>query len=117
MKTITLLSLLFLSTNAFSSIECETPRLEKKFKIEGEKVVFLKGEDDSKNRDGRIIASVNNVRTRVSYKGFTKTLNFDGLKHTIHINDSSSFSEIEDYIVVRNKLGHQMTYPLSCQNM
>ena len=110
MKKATLILGLLFSVSSFASIECHTPRMNKTFTIKSDRVTFFNGQA----QEGREIASAP-TRTRNTAKGFTKILNFKGRKHTIHINDKNSFSNVNDYIIVRNRRGHEMTYPLSCK--
>jgi len=109
-KTALILGLLF-STSSFASIECHTPRMNKTFKIEDNRVTFF---NDQPVEGGREVASVG-TRTRKTATGFTKVLSFEGRKHTIHIDNAKSFSDVNDYMVVRNNRGHEMTYPLTCK--
>lgn len=92
-------------------IECHTPRMTKTFQIANNNVTFYQN-DESETR--RNIASVNQIRTKRETTGFTKFLKFEGHKYTIHIQDLEKFSEVDDYILVRSKAGHEMTYPLTC---
>lgn len=112
MKKLALVLGLLISTSSFASIECHTPRMNKTFKIEDNRITFF---NDQEVNGGREVASVAGVRTKRTAKGFTKILSFEGRKHTIHIDDSSKFSDVDDYMVVKNKRGHEMTYPLSCK--
>lgn len=111
MKKTALILGLLLSTSGFAAIECHTPRMNKTFKIEDSRVTFF---NDQPVNGGREVASVA-TRTRKTAKGFTKILNFEGRKHVIHISDSKEFSDVNDYMVVRNSRGHEMTYPLTCK--
>lgn len=111
MKKIALVLGLLFSASTLASIECHTPRMNKTFKIEDNRVTFF---NDESLESGRGVASVG-ARTRNTANGFTKLLNFQGRKHTIHIDDRNSFSDVNDYIIVRNNKGHEMTYPLSCK--
>lgn len=111
MKKMALVLGLLFSATSLASIECHTPRMNKTFKIEDSRVTFF---NDQSIEGGREVASVG-ARTRKTQKGFTKILSFEGRKHTIHINDRNSFSDVNDYMIVRNNKGHEMTYPLSCK--
>ncbi len=106
---ITLMTMITATTQA--SIICHTPRSNKIFEIKDTKVTFFSEFDTSANRE---IASVIS-KSISSYKGMTKIVNFENQKHTIHIADSAHFSDVEDYIVIKAKSGHEMTYPLSCE--
>lgn len=105
-------------SNAFAStrkIDCHSPRMEKTFTINNQKVTFHL-EKNWKDQL-RLPASLDGqmLSTRYTANGLTKTVQFEGHKHIIHIHDKEKFSELEDYIVIRSKEGHEITYPLNCQ--
>jgi len=106
---ITLMTIISATTQA--SIICHTPRSNKVFEIKENKVTFFSEFDTTANRELASVVS----KTKVSLNGMTKIVNFENQKHTIHIADSSHFSDVEDYIVIKAKSGHEMTYPLSCE--
>jgi hypothetical protein len=115
MKTINLHTLFALAgflfiLNANAAIKCETAFGEKTFVIEEDRVVFEKDVPEQ----GRSISSIDQVRTERRHLGFDKVLFKEGLKHRIHINNKSTFNEVEDYMVITSPKGHEMTYPLSC---
>ena len=95
-----------------AQISCETPRGSKQFTIKKSGSVSMKSPFESK---GREIASSAAVRTRFQGKGFTKILFVDGEKYILHIDNKNEFSSLDDYLVIRGKSGHEMTYPLDCQ--
>lgn len=110
-KTSIMMATLFLSFNTFAapshkSLECSTPRVSKAFKIFADKVTFM-----HENDKGRTIAS---LRTKKTFKGFTKNLNYEGNKIKIHIEDTNSLSDVNDYMTIRSREGHEMIYPLTC---
>ena len=98
-----------------SSIVCSSPRLKKALKISNTRVAFL----EEGQLDGRQLASsaVKGVRTRNTAKGFDKIVHYEGHKHTIHIEDKSNLNELNDYIVIKSREGHEITYPLDCENI
>jgi hypothetical protein len=120
MKT-TILTTLFMllaltigtTASANGNIECQVDRMGKTFSI-STNTITLRG-DESEN--GRAIASIAAIRTRRSGNGFTKIMNFEGHKYGLHIEDTNSFSEVNDYITIRSSRGHEVTYPISCQRM
>ncbi len=106
----------FLATQAVkASITCHSPRIKNQIKISKSSIVFHHNPNDL---DSRSIASISveGVRTRKSSHGFTKIIFFEGKKHTIHIKNTSQFSDLNDYITIRSQKGHEILYPLSCQN-
>lgn len=112
-KTIqfTIITLLFfLQAKAFASITCHTPRLSKAFQIEKTSVAFYQADVVR----GREIASTIHARTRFTHNGFTKVIKHEGKKYILHIEDKNNFSEVNDYLVIKNNRGHEMTYPLNC---
>ncbi len=112
MKALFITIIAVMSFNTQASIVCHTPRSNKIFEIKDTKVTFFNEFDMSAKRE---LASVIS-RTKSSEKGITKIVNFENQKHTIHIENASNFSDTEDYIIIKAKSGHEMTYPLSCQN-
>lgn len=111
MKTLLLLTFTMITVNAQASILCHTPRLNKIFEIKDTKVTFFNEFDKAANRELASIAS----RNRNNDKGFTKVVEFENQKHTIHIADAAHFSDVEDYIIIKVKSGHEVTYPISCE--
>lgn len=112
MKTLLLTSLLLISFNSMAAIVCHTPRMNKNFEIKDNRISFFKDEKELKNRDIASLVS----RNKNEVKGMTKIVEFENQKHTIHIEDVNSFSDINDYIVIKNKTGHEVIYPLTCNN-
>lgn len=99
------------SVSAAPQIICTTPR-ESKVVLIKETSVALSTPEELIN--SRSVASVNSVRTRHQGKGFTKIIFLEGVKHTIHIDDQNKFSDVNDYMVMRSREGHEITYPLTC---
>jgi hypothetical protein len=93
-------------------IFCHTPQFFKSFLITKNKVVFLKKDGDQSRRE---IASISSMRSRNTSSGFIKELNFEGDKYFINVSNAAKFSEVDDFMSVRSKKGHEMTYSLSCQ--
>ncbi len=92
------------------TINCHTPRMNKVFNITQDKIVFEQDEMSA----ARNIASVDKVRTKREGSGFTKILNYEGNKYTIHIANEERFDEVEDYLSIRSEKGHEITYPITC---
>lgn len=111
MKSLFITILATLSFSANASIVCHTPRSNKIFEIKETRVTFFKEFDLSAKRELASIVS----RSASNEKGMTKIVNFENQKHTIHIADASHFSDAEDYIIIKAKSGHEVTYPLSCE--
>lgn len=109
----TLFTLIFsLSTiNVMASIVCHTPRMNKNFEIKDNHVSFF-NELSNKNREIASLVS----RNKLAQNGITKIVDFENQKHIIHIEDTSNFSDVNDYIIIRNHVGHEVTYPISCIN-
>lgn len=112
MKALFITIIAVISFNSQASIVCHTPRSNKVFEIKDTKVVFFNEFDTTAKRE---LASVF-ARAKSSEKGMTKIVNFENQKHIIHIGDAANFSDTEDYIIIKAKSGHEVTYPLSCQN-
>ena len=110
MKTFLASITFLLSLNIHASVVCHTPRMNKIFEVADHKVTFFSEfESDAK----REIASLNS-RNKPEQKGLTKIVDFENQKHTIHIADLNNFSDVEDYIIIKSKEGHEVTYPLTC---
>ena len=92
--------------------KCQTPRGFHKFSIDNNNVQIIKG----LGKDQRLPASSIklNSRTRYTLKGFKKYFRYDDKNYYIHVEDSKSFSELDDFVVIKNSKGHEMTYPLEC---
>jgi hypothetical protein len=110
MKTLLVLTLLVMTAKSFASIICHTPRMNKIFEINDNKVSFIHEGDRSSDR---AIASLIS-RNKNDAKGITKIVDFEGAKHTIHIEDAKRFSDVEDYILIKSKTGHEIIYPITC---
>jgi hypothetical protein len=105
----TVLWLLPLATNA--SILCHTPRMNKVFEINENKVTFFNEFDSTAKRELASVVS----RARSNQAGVTKIVDFENQKHTIYISNLNQFSEVDDYIIIKAKSGHEVTYPLTCE--
>ena len=110
LKTIILLALSFQALAMDHPIVCQTPQGNKGFTIFKSHVAFHKGGLDQK----RVPASIKKIRTKKTTRGFSKVLFYEGKKYTLHVDNTKSFSWVNDYVVVRNKSGHEITYPLEC---
>jgi hypothetical protein len=96
-----------------ASIVCHTPRLNKIFELkEDSSVTFFHENDSTAKRELASLVS----RSKISGEGVTKFVTFENQKHTIHINDTKNFSDINDYIIIKAKSGHETTYPLICES-
>lgn len=112
MKTIFTIVFTVLALNAQAQhFTCRTPRENKVFKVGPDTVTFIDTQGLSSSRE---LASMQKVQTQKSGNGFTKTLWLNGQKHIIHIADQSAPSEVDDYIILRSRQGHEVIYPLNC---
>ena len=112
MKSLVFTFLALLSFNTEASIVCHTPRMNKIFEVSDKKVTFFSEFDSHAKRE---LASVTS-RSKSSAGGITKFVDFEQQKHIIHISDMNSFSDVNDYIIVKSKQGHEVTYPITCSN-
>lgn len=103
--------MLFLGNEAHAAkaIDCKTPYGEKTFVI-GDHSLAMKKE----NAVGRSISSVLSARTKVTHKGFVKTMYVGLNKYKINISNKNQFSGLNDYLVITSPKGHKVTYPLYC---
>lgn len=113
MKTLLTIALIAFTQSLSAAIVCETPRESKTIEIESQTVTIKGSEEISPSR---VVASIGAVRTKLQGNGFTKVLFHSGAKHIIHIEDRNSFSEVDDYLIIRSSEGHEITYPLNCKN-
>lgn len=106
----------YTSFAATGAIECQTAFGEKSFIIEDGRISFSKEDESGVSRS---ISSVGgeSVRTHTKYKGFMKTLYMNGNKHRINIQDTTQFSDVNDYLSITSPKGHEMTYPLTCHSV
>jgi hypothetical protein len=108
-----LVGLAFFAPKSYAavSISCQTAYGEKEFTIDENSVAMHK-----EVKSQRAVASVHNVNTIATHKGFKKVVYIDGNKHQINIEDAKNFNETNDYLAITNPKGHKMTYPLTCHN-
>ncbi len=121
MKTLLTLFLTIMSLSAYTAVApakakmvCHTPRLDKAFVVSATQVTFL---DETQPEADRQLASIEGIRTKINGSGFTKIMNFEGQKHTIHVDDVNSPSQVNDYLVIKSREGHELTYPLDCSSV
>lgn len=113
-----LLALVFSGSKAqasFKKINCHTPRHKNNFTIHKSKIVFHGPEEWNNFQYINSDRSLSSVRTKRKGKGFIKVVNFEGKSFSIHIADLKNFNEVEDYLTIRSKRGHEITYPLTCK--
>lgn len=111
MKAFILSILILTSFYAEASILCHTPRMNKIFEVSDKKITFFNEFDNNAKRE---LASVT-PRSKSNSTGITKTVDFENQKHIIHIGDMNSFSDVNDYIIIKSRTGHEVTYPLTCE--
>ena len=101
------------------SMECETTRMTgKKVIVTSTKVTYVEEMLEQPNPRREIASletSISNVRTKYSGFGVTKVLTFEGHKHTIHIENVNSPSDVNDYLSIKSPRGHEVVYPLNCK--
>lgn len=112
MKVLALTFLMTLSFTASAGVLCHTPRMNKVFEINHDKVTFFNEFDSEAKRE---LASVQSFSKDIQ-QGYTKTLDFENQKHVIHISNLNDFSDTNDYIIIKSNKGHEVTYPLTCKN-
>ncbi len=102
---------LFASISTFAAspmkVECKTAREN----------FIVKIRDNNLTIDGRYPAQTTAQRTRDLGKGVEKIFYLSGEKHTIHISDKSKFNELNDFISIKSRRGHEVTFPLNCSNL
>jgi hypothetical protein len=105
-KLIIIASLLLASQSFAGQIECHAERLGKVFKLSKTEIAMA-------DLEGRSIASIG-ARTRMRGQSIEKMINFNNKMITIHVDNKESFSPLNDYVALKNSLGHQITYPIEC---
>lgn len=111
MKTLVMTFLALLTFSTSASVLCHTPRMNKIFEVSDKKVTFFNEFDSKAKRELASVAS----RSKSIDMGVTKVVEFENQKHTIHIANMNSFSDVNDYIIIKSRTGHEVTYPLSCE--
>jgi hypothetical protein len=111
MKSFVITFITLLAFNTEASVLCHTPRMNKIFEVSDSKVTFFNEFDSHAKRE---LASLTS-RTKLDSAGVTKIVEFENQKHTIHITDMNNFSDVNDYIIVRSRAGHEVTYPITCE--
>lgn len=112
MKSLVITFFTLLTFNTEASILCHTPRMNKIFEVSEKKITFFSEFDSRAKRELASVVS----RSKSSVAGITKFVDFENQKHTIHITDTNNFSDINDYIIIKSRTGHEVTYPISCSN-
>jgi hypothetical protein len=113
-----LLALVFHGQKArasFKKIDCHTPRYKNSFTIHKNKIIFHGREKWNNFQYINSDRSLSSIRTKKKGKGFIKVVQFEGKSFSIHLNDLQKFDEINDYLSIRSKRGHEITYPLLCK--
>jgi len=105
------------SLNLAKGIKCETLNGEKSFIIRPNSISFITDENENLNGlpQRSISSTIQNVRTQKMAKGFVKYTKYLGMNVKICLENLEGPSEINDYISMTSKEGHQITYPLICQ--
>jgi hypothetical protein len=93
-------------------INCQAPGTSYTLIINKNHVSLYKEDNFAHQRS---VASTMPVNTTKTVNGFTKTLDFENKRYTIHIENQNKFSDVSDYLSIRSSEGHEMTYPLICQ--
>ena len=98
-------------------LKCQTPHQKKVFVIWPRQVVFIT-EDPLNFNHSRTTSSVGAVRTTPTpYGGFNKYLRHNGYSYRIHIRKLNGPNALYDYIALSNQKGHQVSYPITCQQL
>ena len=111
MKTLVITFFTLLTFTTSASVLCHTPRMNKIFEVSDKKVTFFNEFDSKAKRELASVAS----RSKSNDMGVTKVVEFENQKHTIDIANMNSFSDVNDYIIIKSRTGHEVTYPLSCE--
>lgn len=109
MKLLTLLALTFFATAqaAPKNFQCSSQRKNIEFKIKGNQIQI----------EGRTPAQALIGRTHQVGNEVTKHYQLGGQKYQIHFDDVTNSNEMNTYISIKSKQGHEVTYPLNCKNI
>ena len=103
------------------TIKCHTPNHSKEFIIEKNSITFQIPRSLNTKVKNRSLASsgiiISSIRKKLRGNGITRYLNFEGQKHTFHIENKDHFSEVDDYLSIRSQKGHEIIYPLTCSKV
>ncbi len=121
-KTFTILSLVtlfFLAGKANASIKvknfnCHTPNEKYIFDVTPETLTMI-DEENKESGTYRKLASNYNVKTTLVGNGIVKNTVIEGRQFVVGIKDLENPSDLSDYLIIRNKEGHEIMYPLSCK--
>ncbi|MBI2522106.1 MAG: hypothetical protein HYV97_16935 [Bdellovibrio sp.] len=104
---------------AVPEITCETNHKSGQFLQfqDSHVVISINRPDTSARQIASASITFENLRTKWNGKSVEKIGYFENHKHTIHIDDVSNLSNVNDYISIRSQEGHEMIYPLSCQRV
>lgn len=101
------------NVNPTKKVFCKTPRGKRQFTLTANKVIF----GPLKKVNNRKLASTAIIRESIESKGVNKIVLFEGHKYSIHIEDLKNFDQVNDYLIIRSKEGHEITYPIHCQRL
>ena len=111
MKNLIMTFCILFTFNTQASVLCHTPRMNKIFEVSDRKVTFFNEFDSKAKRELASVAS----RSKTNNLGVTQVVEFENQKHTIHIADMNSFSDVNDYIIIKSRTGHEVIYPINCE--
>ncbi|MFG1500910.1 hypothetical protein ABMA70_11950 [Halobacteriovorax sp. XZX-3] len=95
------------SAHAAVNFKCSTMRKNIEFNLKGNQIQV----------EGRTPAQALIGRTHKVGNSVTKHYQLAGQKYQIHFDDVTNSNEMNTYISIRTKNGHEVTYPLSCNNI
>ena len=64
----------------------------------------------------RGLSSITPISTHLSQDGLVKVIRQGSLEYKIEIKSLQKYSELDDNIVITDGQGHEVTYPLQCEN-
>lgn len=100
---------LILSASAQAAVnnnfKCQSARKNIEFKIKGNHIQV-----EGRNPAHSIVG-----RTHQVGNSMTKHYQANGQKYQIHFDDVTNSNEMNTYISIKSKHGHEVTYPLTCQ--
>lgn len=97
-----------------NNFNCHSPNDKYVFDITPETLTMI-DEDIKESGAFRKLASSYNVKTTLVGNGIIKNTFIEGKQFIIGIKDQENPSDLSDYLIIRNKEGHEIMYPITCK--
>lgn len=111
--SVLLLLSFFAQAKTAERLHCKTQNMEKEFDLYQDKIAFYEDSVQNKNLD-RKVASIQLLRTGGGQHLF-KMFKYEGDVYTVEVKNLNKLDWTSDYLSIRSKKGHEITYPIKCQ--